>query len=206
MSIAMCEPDYAISETVAADAPLVEALLDRAFGLGRRTKTSYRFREGETAAAGLSFVARGADGAILASISYWHLRIGPEGTPAILLGPLAVEPRLQGKGLGRALMRHSLAQAAALGHRLAVLVGDQPYYAVVGFARVPDGRLMLPGPVDPARLLYLELAPGSFSGVSGLVLPPGRFSALRGTTSGSPGRAGRPAPAARRTAETLRSR
>jgi predicted N-acetyltransferase YhbS len=38
----------------------VEQLLDLAFGLSRRTKTSYRFREGSRVAAGLSFVVRDA--------------------------------------------------------------------------------------------------------------------------------------------------
>jgi predicted N-acetyltransferase YhbS len=171
-----------------ADAQLVaksEALLDRAFGIGRRTKTSYRFREGESAVSGLSFglwlpASDAPDGRgdrlLVAIISYWHLRIGIQGHEAIMLGPLAVEPLLQGQGLGRKLMDHTLQLAGELGHRLVILVGDEPYYAASGFARVPDGRLMLPGPVDPARLLYRELQPGSLAPVSGLVLPPGRFA------------------------------
>jgi hypothetical protein len=65
-----------------------EALLDRAFGIGRRTKTSYRFREGESAVPGLSFglwlpASDAPDGSgerlLVAIISYWHLRIGSRG-------------------------------------------------------------------------------------------------------------------------------
>jgi len=48
-------------------------------------------------------------------------------------------------------------------------VGDEPYYARMGFKRAPPGRIVLPGPVDPARLLYCELQPGAFEGVSGKV-------------------------------------
>lgn len=167
-----------------------EALLDRAFGIGRRTKTSYRLREGEKAVPGLSFglwlpAADAPDGngdaALVAVISFWRLRIGRAGHEAIMLGPLAVEPVLQGTGLGRKLMNHALEQARRLDHKLVILVGDEPYYAPFGFSRVPDGRLLLPGPVDPARLLFRELVPGAFDGVSGLVLPPSRFAVAYNT-------------------------
>jgi len=131
------------------------------FGLSRRAKTSYRLREGESPASGLSFVALGDDGKLIGAVSFWHLFIGDVGTPALLLGPLAVSPALQGKGVGRALMHHGLDLARNMGHRLVVLVGDEPYYARVGFAKLPEGRLILPGPVDPVRLLYLELQPGA---------------------------------------------
>ena len=165
------------------DAALVaqsDALLDRAFGIGRRTKTSYRLREGELPVDGLSFGhfhgVEQKDSALRAVISYWHLRIGDEGHNAIMLGPVAVEPHLQGTGLGAGLIRHSLKQAAMLNHQLVILVGDKPYYAQFGFSRVPDGRLILPGPVDPERLLFSELTAGAFDNVNGLVLSPARFA------------------------------
>lgn len=167
----------------AAIAARSETLLDRAFGIGRRTKTSYRFREREMPVPGLSFGLwmassdAGSEDVLIAVISFWRLKIGQAGDDAIMLGPLAVEPLLQGKGLGRTLMAHALAEAARLGHRLVILVGDAPYYGPFGFVRVPDGRLILPGPVDPDRLLYLELVPGTFEGMSGLVLPPSRHAA-----------------------------
>lgn len=156
-------------------------LLDRAFGIARRTKTTYRLREGEQPVEGLSFGLYVDDGttgpALRAVISFWHLCIGETGERAIMLGPIAVEPHLQGTGLGTTLIRHSLKQAQRLGHELVILVGDEPYYAPFGFARVPDGRLTLPGPVDPARLLFCELAPGSFERAGGLVLSPSRYQA-----------------------------
>ena len=83
-----------------------------------------------------------------------------------------------------------LNQALKLGHRLILLVGDEPYYGRVGFRRVPFGKLLLPGPVDAARLLYLELVPGALEAVSGLVLGPRRFSGLRDTTWRPAARAG----------------
>ncbi len=48
-----------------------------------------------------------------------------------------------------------------------LLVGDPPYYARTGFARVPLGQITLPGPVDYARLLYKELVPGAIAAARG---------------------------------------
>ena len=48
-----------------------------------------------------------------------------------------------------------------------VLVGDEPYYARSGFKAAAKGRIEMPGPADPARILVAELVPGAFDGVSG---------------------------------------
>ena len=76
-------------------------------------------------------------------------------------------------------MARSLEAAEAAGHKLVILIGDEPYYGKFGFARVKPGRLTLPGPVDPARLLYRELVPGAFENASGKVTA-GRWSAVAG--------------------------
>ena len=55
-----------------------------------------------------------------------------------------------GRGIGMALGERSVEAARAQGHRLVLLVGDEPFYGKVGFRRVPAGRLAMPGPVDPA--------------------------------------------------------
>jgi predicted N-acetyltransferase YhbS len=90
---------------------------------------------------------------------------------ALLLGPLTVEPPFRGRGVGHALLDRALAEAKAKGHRLVLLVGDEPYYGRVGFRRVPKGRAIMPGPVDYDRLLVAELVAAAFDGVSGMVRP-----------------------------------
>jgi len=69
-------------------------------------------------------------------------------------------------------MEKGLADAKKLGYRLVILVGDAPYYARVGFGPVPPGRLTMPGPVDPSRLLYRELDIGAFGRARGAVTKP----------------------------------
>jgi predicted N-acetyltransferase YhbS len=165
-----------VEAALAADQPHIEHLLDLAFGLSRYAKTSYRLREGNSAIEGLSLVTREPGFGLTGAISFWPLKIGQAGSDALLLGPLAVHPERQNLGIGRALMLDGLGKAKARGHRLVILVGDEPYYARVGFKRVPFGQIELPGPVDPDRLLYLELAEGGALALAkGLVLPPYRF-------------------------------
>ena len=158
-----------------SDDSKVETLLDKAFGLDRRAKSSYRLREKQTAVEGLSFIAKDNDEKIIGTISFWHIHLGDKGTKAILLGPLAVAPNQQSTGIGLALMHHGIAAAKKAGHKLIILVGDAPYYAKVGFKQVPLNTLFMPGPNDPARLLYLELEDGAFNQPTGLIRSPSRW-------------------------------
>lgn len=169
---------HSVEDVQAADAAQIELLLDKSFGIDRRSKTSYRLREGNSPVAGLSLLIRDKEVGISGAISFWPLKIGRKGMDALLLGPLAVHPGRQNLGIGLALMRDGLGRAKALGHALVLLVGDEPYYARVGFARLPENRLLLPGPADPKRFLYLELVPGVFAQAQGLVLPPHRFAEI----------------------------
>ncbi|MGB6538691.1 MAG: N-acetyltransferase [Xanthobacteraceae bacterium] len=149
------------------DAQAIERLHDRAFGPGRYAKTAYRLREQAEHVVDLSFVAR-VGTLLVGSVWLSPIRFGEH--RALLLGPLAVEPAFRERGIGQALIARALKEASAKGHRLVILVGDEPYYAKSGFARIPPGRAIMPGPVDPARLLVAELVPGAFDGVSGPVV------------------------------------
>lgn len=167
---------FTVQDAISADQPAIDHLLDLSFGIDRRTKTSYRLREGSHATPGLSLVIRDDGAGIAGAISFWPLAIGEDGVSALLLGPLAVHPERQNLGVGLALMREGLMRAAAQGHRLVVLVGDEPYYGRVGFKKLPRDLLLMPGPLNPDRFLYLELQPGALDGASGMVLPPYRFA------------------------------
>jgi predicted N-acetyltransferase YhbS len=149
------------------DAALIEPLLDRTFGLDRQQRTVYRLRAGIAPLPGLSFVAVDDRGLLLASIRYWPILIA--GHAAILLGPLAVEPHLQGQGIGKSLVRFSLEEARRLGHRLCVVVGEPGYYRPFGFVNAGEAGLILPGPVAPERFQVAALAPGALEGVQGLI-------------------------------------
>ncbi|WP_375464782.1 GNAT family N-acetyltransferase [uncultured Methylobacterium sp.] len=148
------------------DAAAIERLHARAFGPGRYARTAFRLREGAGHRADLSVTA--SVGSFLAG----SVRMAPVhagGAAFLALGPLAVDPSFSGRGIGTALMRASLAAAEGAGEGLVILVGDAPFYARFGFTPVPPGHLTLPGPVDPARFLRLELAAGFLAQVHGVV-------------------------------------
>src|SRR5271167_1665439 len=150
------------------DAVAIERLHERTFGPGRYARTAFRIREGAAHRLDLSFTAR-IGTLLVGSVRLSPVRIGE--TPALLLGPLTIEPPFRSRGIGRALIERALADAKAAGARLVVLVGDEPLYGKMGFKRVPKGSARMPGPVDPRRLLVAELAEGAFEGVSGPIRP-----------------------------------
>jgi predicted N-acetyltransferase YhbS len=158
-----------ITTRAIADADLAEIarLHARAFGPGRFARSAYRVREGSAPISPYCRVAL-LGNRIVAALRMTEARIGATGG-ALLLGPLAVDPDHVNQGLGRRLIGEALEAARAGGIRLVVLVGDAPYYGRFGFAPVPRGQIALPGPVDPARILALELVPGTLADYRGLV-------------------------------------
>jgi len=164
----MTDLSLTILPETADDALPIERLHERTFGPGRYAKSAYRLRERNAHVLELSFTAR-IGTLLVGSVRLSPIRIGE--TKALLLGPLTVEPPFRDRGIGYALIERALAEAKARGHRLALLVGDEPYYSKAGFRPIPKGRAAMPGPVDPARLLVCELAAGAFEGVAGPIRP-----------------------------------
>jgi predicted N-acetyltransferase YhbS len=156
-----------IREEIFRDVEAREALLDACFGQDRFQKTCERLREGRMPAEGLSLVID-RDGAIIGTVRLWHVSAGPN-RPALMLGPIAIDPSCQSLGLGAKLMREALARAVDQGHGAVLLVGDAPYYERFGFSAGKTGSLWMPGPYERSRFLALELEAGALDGARGLV-------------------------------------
>ena len=162
---------WLVRQEAVGDEARIEALNAAAFGPGRFAKSAYRLREGVAPVSRLSFVAvenpKGRGDVLRGSVRFWPIRVG--GEEVLLLGPLAVETAERGRGIGIGLMQAGI-EAARRGPWSAILlVGDEPYYAKVGFARLPPGRVKFPGPVDPTRVLGLSLKPGGLLNLSGQI-------------------------------------
>ncbi len=151
------------------DGAEVEFLFDLAFAPGRTALSSYRLRDGVPPVAELSLIARDDYDVLAGAIRYWPVRVGAAGTPALLLGPVAVHPTRQGEGLGALLIAESLERALELGWTRVILVGDEPYYRRFGFSRQAALSLDYPPPTNPDRLLARALEAGAFDGVEGMV-------------------------------------
>lgn len=156
-----------------ADGAAREALLDRAYGTARHGKPSQKLRKGRLPAAGMSLVAADRQtGQIIGTVRQWQVTAGSAG-PALLLGPLAVDPGWHRCGIGSALMQRALDLAARRGHRAVLLVGDAAYYGRFGFSAARTARLGMLGQHEPARLLAFELRPGALDNAYGLIVPAG---------------------------------
>lgn len=89
-----------------------------------------------------------------------HIALSPvsvsDDTPGWFgLGPVSVEPAVQGKGVGSALVRRAIADLRQRGARGVVLLGDPAFYAAFGFVAVAD--LVLPGaPPEYFQALLLD--------------------------------------------------
>ena len=152
----------------ARDLAAIESLVHAAFGPGRFAKAAERLRETNHVLADLSVVAH--DGETLAGcVRQWPIRVG--GRPVVFLGPIAVDPAWRHHGLGGALVEQACAAALAAGHDLILLVGDLPFFGPHGFETVTPGRVILPGPVDPRRVLARALKPGALDDLAGVVVP-----------------------------------
>ncbi|NVO14595.1 MAG: N-acetyltransferase [Rhodoplanes sp.] len=180
-----------------ADVPAREALLDRAFGPCRFAKSSERLRVGNAPAEGLALVAveTGQDGheRLVGTVRLWPVAAG--GRDVLLLGPLAVDPDRQGRGIGAALMRRALAEAARRGHAAVLLVGDAPYYSGFGFSAAAAAGLAMPSGHEP-RLLARELLPGALFGAVGTVTQRSLSGAARRAVRRASRRAGMSLPQA----------
>jgi predicted N-acetyltransferase YhbS len=150
------------------DAQIIERLHERTFGPGRYVLSAYRLREHVSHVMNLSFTAR-IGTLLVGSVRQLPICVGD--IPALLLGPLTVEPPFRSRGVGRKLLDRAIHDAREQGHRLIVLVGDEPYYSRVGFKTIPKGMVTMPGPVDQRRLLVLELVDGAATGLAGAVRP-----------------------------------
>jgi len=165
---------FAIRSERGSDVVAREALLDACFGENRHTRTCQRLRDRRAPAEGLALSAV-HQGRLVGTLRLWHVSAG--GVPALVLGPLAVDPACRELGIGAALMNHALAAAKAHGHGTVILLGDAAYYTRFGFSALKTGQLSLPGPFERDRLLALELRAGALDGAAGMIVATGELAA-----------------------------
>lgn len=84
----------------------------------------------------VSLVAEDA-GRIVGHIAFSPVTVSDGAMGWYGLGPIAVDPDQQGRGIGRALMERGLAELRKIGAKGCVLVGDPAFYIRFGFANNP---------------------------------------------------------------------
>lgn len=103
-----------------------------------------------------------------------HVLFSPvtlDGAPLGLgLAPLAVDPDVQRRGVGIALVRAGLDAARAAGHGVVVVLGDPAYYRRFGFVAAETRGLRSEYDAPPGSFQVTEVVAGALAGRSGLVL------------------------------------
>jgi predicted N-acetyltransferase YhbS len=160
-------PQFVSRPVTPADLSAISNLHAKVFGPGRFTRTAYRIREGTPSISSYCRAILLGD-RLIAAVRMTPITIGNV-SGAVLLGPVAVDPDFASQGFGSRLINEAIAAAKTGGATLVLLVGDAPYYGRFAFQIVPPGQIILPGPVDPRRLLVAELVPGALSTAHGLV-------------------------------------
>lgn len=163
----MIDGNFTYAHEIAAHDQKIEILNREAFGPSRYTRAAHLIREGGPHALDLSFVA--IDGnEVIATLRQTPIAIGTYRT-ALLLGPIVVSPIYKNAGIGAKLMNMALTAAEQADYHLVVLVGDEPYYRRFRFKQIEEGKIHMPAPVNPARLLASELTAGALEMANGKV-------------------------------------
>ncbi len=86
-----------------------------------------------------------------------------------LFGPISVLPALQRRGVGSAMIRHTLPLARRMGFGGVVITGNPAYYHRFGFDDAAKFGIVMEDGTSMPELMALELIPGGLSGPSGRV-------------------------------------
>ena len=131
---------------------------------------AHKLRLSEAFVPELDFVAVTPQGKILGNILYSRSKVvaadGTEHT-TLTFGPLSVLPEFQKQGVGGALVRHSLGEAARLGYKGVIIFGHPSYYPRFGFQNAARFGITTGDGKNFDAFMALELAPSSLSGISG---------------------------------------
>lgn len=93
----------------------------------------------------------------------------PQGLRALGLGPVAVSPSHQGRGLGARLIEVGLAAAATSGWDLVFVLGDPAYYRRFDFETAADHGLRWEGEAPPEAFMVWAHKSDLLAKVSGTV-------------------------------------
>ena len=96
--------------------------------------------------------------------------------PAAALGPMAVHPEYQGRGIGGDLIRAGLVACKSAGKAAVIVLGHPEYYPRFGFSAELARRISSPYSEHGPAWMAIELMPGVLSGVTGSVTYPEAWS------------------------------
>lgn len=161
------EKDYFAVEAMTRDAFWKEEkVVEKGYGCDEHF-LAHQLRLSSDFVPELDFIAE-IDGEIVGNIMYTIATLKlSNGTELEVLnfGPLSVAPKFQNKGIGSALVRHSLEQAKALGFDAVVIFGHPNYYPRFGFKEAKEFNISTKDDQNFPAFMAIELFEGSLHGM-----------------------------------------
>jgi putative acetyltransferase len=157
-----------IRQEASGDASAIRRVNVRAFGQPEEAALIEALRR--RGASTLSLVALLAD-QIVGHILFTPVQIESEDLSfeAIALGPMAVLPHYQRRGIGSELVQAGLEECRRAGHEIVVVVGHPEYYPRFGFLPAKRFGIRYEEEVPEEVIMILELREGALAGRSGIV-------------------------------------
>lgn len=106
---------------------------------------------------------------LVGHVAFSPVALAGEGPAALALGPMAVAPPVQGRGVGSALIAAGLEACAARGVGVVFVLGHADYYPRFGFRPAAVAALRYRSEVFDGVFFVRELEAGSLAGRTGLV-------------------------------------
>jgi predicted N-acetyltransferase YhbS len=109
------------------------------------------------------------EGDVIGCIMYSKARVvdGADTHEIITFGPLCVEPKWQGCGVGELLLRETMNLAANKGYKGIVIFGEPDYYPRIGFKTCDNFNITTADGKNFDAFMGLELAEDSMKGIKG---------------------------------------
>lgn len=159
---------FTVREETAEDFDAVRRVNELAFGRPQEAALVDALRV--SAHPSLSLVALG-EGRIVGHIFFSPVTIeaGESARDAFGLGPMAVLPECQGRGVGSRLVREGLEECLRRGHEVVVVLGHPEFYPRFGFRPAKEKGLACEFPVPDEVFMLKELREGALAGAGGVV-------------------------------------
>lgn len=166
----------------ADDYAAIRQLNELAFGRSQEADLVEALRDSDLDVISLVAIAPVADsvpqdaGAIVGHLLFSPVTITPTIAPPLVnpikiagLGPIAVLPALQRRGIGSQLIQAGLEQCRQQGYDAIVVLGNPQFYQRFGFATASLKQLQCEYDVPEEVFMVIELQPNSLAACSGMI-------------------------------------
>ena len=165
-----------IRQELKEDLARIKEINDQAFEQEDEGRLVNKLRENENFNPELSLVAE-ADKTVVGHILFYPVKIISENCEykTLSLGPMAVIPEFQKKGIGGKLIIEGLKRAEEFGFRSVIVVGHPTYYPKFGFIRAGNWNIRLPFDAPDEAFMALEIVNGELKDKPGVIEYPAEF-------------------------------